>query len=198
MAILVDRVKTRAQVAELAADLIAEQGMGALSTRSVAEAAGTSRAIVATYFENMRDLLIATYQQTALRAATRWDVELAAGGSLQDCLEALLPLDSESRRFWRVYLAFHGAAAADQELAAMQRAHVHHARTRIEHVIAESQGLSKPTRAMSLQARIIFAFVMGIGTSETFEETPSSPREQRQLLRDLLSAYGLSNARSSH
>ena len=118
MPIQVDRESQREHVTSLAAGLVAQEGVAALTFRRVAEAAGSSTAIVSTYFTDKRDLLLSTFRAAASRTTVRFEAAIDAGGSLQDCLEAWLPLDADRLTDWRVILAFWGVAVTDPELAA--------------------------------------------------------------------------------
>ena len=61
----------------------------------------------------------------------RFEAAVDAGGSLQDGLEACLPLDDDRLLDWRVIIAFWGVAVADPELARVQDGHVGRARARV-------------------------------------------------------------------
>ena len=124
MPIQVDRHVQREHVTSLAARLVAQEGVAALTFRRVAGAAGSSTAIVSTYFTDKRDLLLSTFRAAASRTTVRFEAAINAGGSLQDCLEAWLPLDEDRLTDWRVILAFWGVAVTDPELAAVQDGHV--------------------------------------------------------------------------
>jgi len=67
MPIQVDRERQRDHVTSLAARLIAQEGVTALTFRRVADAAGSSTAIVSTYFTDKRDLLLSTFRAAASR-----------------------------------------------------------------------------------------------------------------------------------
>ena len=124
MPIQVDREVQREHVTSLAARLVAQEGVAALTFRRVAGVAGSSTAIVSTYFTDKRDLLLSTFRAAASRTTVRFEAAINAGGSLQDCLEAWLPLDEDRLTDWRVILAFWGVAVTDPELAAVQDGHV--------------------------------------------------------------------------
>src|SRR3954454_8563007 len=94
-----DHDERRARVADVAADLIEQRGLEAVTFREIADAAGTSTAIVSHYFIDKKDLLRFTYGAASSRARRR--LEGAVGGqvgSLAKAVEALLPLDKGSRR----------------------------------------------------------------------------------------------------
>jgi AcrR family transcriptional regulator len=182
MPIQVDREGQRAHVTSLAADLVAREGVAALTFRRVAEAAGSSTAIVSTYFTGKRDLLLSTFRAAASRTTVRFEAAINAGGSLQDCLEAWLPLDEDRLSDWRVILAFWGVAVTDPELAAVQDGHVSRARARVERLLRVERG-DDPAELERL-AQQILALTLGIALQAVFEPAASASLPQRALLTD--------------
>src|SRR3954466_7531443 len=108
MPIQVDRERQRETGTSPGPRLVADEGVTALTFRRVAEAAGSSTAIVSTYFTDKRDLLISTFRAAATRTTLRFQATIDRGATLQDCLEAWLPLDAERLLDWRVIIAFWG------------------------------------------------------------------------------------------
>ena len=182
MPILVDRERQRVHVAELAGHVVAEEGVGALTFRRMAEAAGTSTAIVSTYFDDKRDLLILTHKTAARRTSVRFESAMERGGDLQDCLEAWLPLDDERLLDWRVIIAFWGVAVNDPDLAEIQDGHVSRARKRIEAFVMKHRGLSRPNAPVTRTAEKVLALTLGIAFQAVFERTDSHRIPQRELL----------------
>ena len=183
MPIQVDRESQREHVTSLAARLVAQEGVAALTFRRVAEAAGSSTAIVSTYFTDKRDLLLSTFRAAASRTTIRFEAAIDAGGSLQDCLEAWLPLDEDRLTDWRVILAFWGVAVTDPELAAVQDGHVGRARVRVEKLLRSERGADSPAERERL-AQQILALMLGIALQAVFEPAASASLPQQVLLRD--------------
>jgi TetR/AcrR family transcriptional repressor of bet genes len=183
MPIQVDREGQREHVTSLAARLVAREGVAALTFRRVAEAAGSSTAIVSTYFTDKRDLLLSTFRAAASRTTVRFEAAINAGGSLQDCLEAWLPLDEDRLTDWRVILGFWGVAVTDPELAAVQDGHVGRARARVEKLLRAGRG-PDPTPEPERLAQQILALTLGIALQAVFEPAASASLPQRALLTD--------------
>jgi TetR/AcrR family transcriptional regulator, transcriptional repressor of bet genes len=182
MPIQVDHAQQRVHVTDLARRLVADEGVSALTFRAVAQAGGTSTAIVSTYFSDKRDLLLSTLRAAATRTSERFDAATAAGGNLQDCLEAWLPLDDDRLTDLRVVVAFWGVAASDPELAAVQDGHVRRARGRVERILSQRPGQTG-TSSGNL-ARQIVALTLGIALQAVFEAGEPAARRQRTLLAD--------------
>jgi TetR/AcrR family transcriptional repressor of bet genes len=183
MPIQVDREGQREHVTSLAARLVAREGVAALTFRRVAEAAGSSTAIVSTYFTDKRDLLLSTFRAAASRTTVRFEAAINAGGSLQDCLEAWLPLDEDRLTDWRVILGFWGVAVTDPELAAVQDGHVSRARARVEKLLRAGRG-PDPTPEPERLAQQILALTLGIALQAVFEPAASASLPQQALLAD--------------
>jgi TetR/AcrR family transcriptional repressor of bet genes len=183
MPIQVDREGQREHVTSLAARLVAREGVAALTFRRVAEAAGSSTAIVSTYFTDKRDLLLSTFRAAASRTTVRFEAAINAGGSLQDCLEAWLPLDEDRLTDWRVILGFWGVAVTDPELAAVQDGHVSRARARVEKLLRAERGHDLTPEPERL-AQQILALTLGIALQAVFEPAASASLPQQALLTD--------------
>lgn len=185
MPIQVDREGQRDHVTSLAARLVAQEGVAALTFRRVADAAGSSTAIVSTYFTGKRDLLLSTFRAAASRTSVRFEAAIDAGGTLQDCLEAWLPLDEDRLSDWRVIIAFWGVAVTDPELARVQDGHVSRARARVERLVRKERGLAaEAAPEVAWLAQQILALMLGIALQAVFEPAGSASLPQRALLTD--------------
>jgi AcrR family transcriptional regulator len=180
----VDHHARRLLVTEVAAGIVAARGVEALTVRGVAAAAGFSTAVVSHYFLDKRDLLRSTFRAAANRSTARFESAAAADRrSVLSCLEALLPVDDDSRRDWRVFVAFWGTAASDEELAMEQRDRVRSARARIEHLLAELTHAGRSAPQLRLVARSLLTLVQGIATQAVFDPGDWTPRRQCEQLR---------------
>ncbi|HEU0102516.1 MAG TPA: TetR/AcrR family transcriptional regulator [Mycobacteriales bacterium] len=182
----VDHAARRDLVARAAADLAADEGLDALTVRRVAQAAGFSTTVVSHYFTDRRDLMVATYRAAAARSSERFDAALVAATTpLQACLEALLPLDAERRRDWRIWFAFWAMALADEQLAQEQVARVRSARGRVTAVLEleQAQGRVRPGLDLPDVAYGLLVLVHGLGTQAVFDGGHWTPARQRGAVR---------------
>jgi AcrR family transcriptional regulator len=193
----VDHDARRDLVAGVAADLVAEEGLEALTVRRVAQAAGHSTTVVSHYFADRRDLVTSTYRAAAARTSARFDAALAGarargGDPLQACLEALLPLDDERSREWRTWFAFWAMAVSDIDLAAEQDRRVQSARARIAAVLADEQAAERvrlPADGSTADAAYrLLVLVHGLGTHAAFDAAHWTPQRQREAVAAELAA----------
>ncbi len=185
---IVDHDARRRLVAEVAAEIVAERGLEAVTFRELADRAGFSTAIVSHYFADKREVLQVTYRhvvrgarQRLLQAVAADPTDVAAG------LDALLPLDGIRRRDWKVWFAFWAVAAADADLAAVQRERVLRTREDIAGLLAL---LPTPPANGDTAARLVMSTVMGVAAQAVFDPDDWPPDRQRDVLRATLAALG--------
>lgn len=170
----------RRHVATIAADLIAEGGLAAATNRGIAAAAGCSTTLVSHYFSDKRDLVLATYRQVGDRVTSRLQAAAESRSRrLPRTLEALLPLDEDRQKDWRLLFTFLGLAATDDELALEQRARLDAARQHIRRVLDE-ENLGGANSAVTAAA--LLATVLGLGMQATFDPEAWPPQRLRRTL----------------
>ncbi|MDJ0336571.1 TetR/AcrR family transcriptional regulator [Salinibacterium sp. G-O1] len=96
--------------------VLAEQGVGALSVRSVAAAAGISKAQVQYYYRTKSELVRAGFDHAEEQFLA--DVLAAQATTLMGVVHQWLPLDDRRERRARVWIAYAAMSAVDAELAA--------------------------------------------------------------------------------
>lgn len=187
MPVLVDHEKTRDQIAELACGIVAHEGLHALTMRRLAAEAGTSRAIVSTYFRDMRDLVLATFHWVAAQQAARFEAAEAADLGLEGCVEALLPLDADNLSNWRVTIAYLGYAVADPELAHIERQRIDGAVARFEGLLVSERGMGRGAAATRREAQRIVSALLGVAIDYSFDPSAQAqPRLKRQMIERVL------------
>ena len=166
-----DHQQRRQQVARIAADLVATGGLAAATHRRIAEAAGCSTTVVSHYFTDKRDLVAATYREVGDRVATRVETARGSEDHLHAILEALLPLDEDRTRDWRLLFTFLGLAATDAELTAEQRDRAAAARAQIETALTTDKqaGRIPPDTDVPSAARFLLSLVLGMGMQALFD-----------------------------
>lgn len=159
-----------------------------MTIREVAAAAGFSTTIVTHYFASKRELLLYTYQAAAGRAQARVDRVLGEdGGDLQGYLEALLPLDRESLRDWRVYFAFWQIASIDTGFAKEQRRRMLQVREIIAGIV---EARSESVQASEV-ARHLLTVLLGVAVQAIFDQKGWSAARQKAFVADEIGSIGL-------
>lgn len=181
-----DHEQRRQQVARIAADLVAAGGLAAATHRRIAEAAGCSTTVVSHYFTDKRDLVTATYREVGDRVAARLEAARSSEDVLVAILEALLPLDEDRTRDWRLLFTFLGLAATDAELTAEQRDRAAAARAQIEAALADDKqaGRIPPDADVPASARSLLSFVLGMGMQALFDPAEWPVERMRTALAD--------------
>jgi TetR/AcrR family transcriptional repressor of bet genes len=180
----VDHDLRREFVTEVAAELIAERGVEELTVRKVATAAGFSTTVVSHYFLDKRDLLRSTFRAAARRSSQRFEAAAKAENrTLASCLESLLPVDAETRRDWKLFIAFWAMATGDAELDAEHRRRLRSARSRFHRVLLEDPAEFGSDVDLRALASALMTTVHGIAMQAIFDPEYWTPRRQAEELR---------------
>ena len=187
-----DHEQRRRDVARIAADLIATGGLAAATHRRIADASGCSTTVVSHYFTDKRDLVDATYASVGDRVTSRLDAALDSSDPLPSVLEALLPLDEDRVRDWRLLFTFLGLAATDADLTAEQRARATAARIRIEQAITAEQRAGRLRTDVDAEAtgRFLLATLLGIGIQALVDPADRTQEHIRTTLNTALADLG--------
>lgn len=189
----VDHEQRRRDVTEIAAQLVASEGLPALTARRVAEAAGQSTTVVSHYFADMTELLHETYSLAVDRSRAR--VESVLTGDPTDIVglaEALLPLDATRRADWRVWLSFWAEALASPAFADEQRRRVRTSADRFHTclIALEADGRVNPEIDPRREADRLSALIIGLATEATFDLRKWTAARQREAVREHLALIG--------
>lgn len=172
MPISVDHDEKRAHVIAVASELIARLGIEAVTVREIAEAAGCSTAIVSHYFHNKRELLLRIYNATIDHATARAVASPAESiAPPKAYLREIMPLDAERLMEWRIWIAFWAKAAADPEIAAIQRDCVRRTRGAIKDILDDEQRKGRLIDGVdcALQARRLLTTIIGMAVQVVFD-----------------------------
>ena|SRR5271163_3858991 len=183
----VDHDERRRHIAATAAELVGARGLEALTFRNVAEAAGSSTTVLTHYFTDKRDLLSSTFEVVAERSGVRFDDAQRNGGSLRECLEALLPLDPERQTEWRLLTCYWGMGVSDPVAAGEQARHVRSAQRRIETLLRQHHPQIAGAE-LDVVARRLVTLVHGLGAHSALDPVHWSAADQRRVLSHELSS----------
>ena len=163
-----DHDQRRREIAEVAARLIAADGMAALTTRSIARAMGCSIGVLSHYFESKAGIVRAAFAWATARIEQRLARALARGVSIDNLLpliEAALPHDRQSRIEWGVRLQLWSHAAADAGAAAVLRTDMERNRALLASVIVQLQHQQEVRPAIDANnvAQMLMDLMHGMG-----------------------------------
>lgn len=116
----VDHDQRRSQLAEAAVVAIDTHGLDSVRLVDVAREAKLTTGAVVHYLNNKDDVLLAAFDQVALRNAER--LEQTRGMDAVDRAMTYLPHNEETAREWRVFLQFWGRGVSDPGFRERHRA----------------------------------------------------------------------------
>lgn len=175
---IVDHSARRRAVAEIAAKLIARDGIEGTKVRDIARLAGYSTSIVSHYFKSKHELLMSAYRMRMERTVARVEEVSREGSALLDSLASVLPLDEERVESWRIWLAFWGLATADEAFLQEQRQRSRESVDLFHRAIVNS-GAMPDDEQSRLVAQALLSSVAGIATQAIYD--PDNWPAQRQL-----------------
>lgn len=157
----VDHAARRSSLALVTANVIAGAGLEATGLREVARASALTTGALTHYFASKAELLDAAYDAAMERILARQDAWRASGARpdgavLVGWLAEVLPLDADSLRDWRVWLAFSARALVDDRLRGRHRDYY----ARITTALAAELGGGPASPAL---ADLLVAIVDGLG-----------------------------------
>jgi len=196
----VDHGERRQELIEAATELVARRGRSALTVRNLADALGTSTKVVSHYFDDMAELLHATYTAAAERARARLDDVTAADPlDVRGLIEALLPLDQERHRDWLVWFAFWSEALTSEALASDQRERARTTALRLAATMRAMQTAGRLPESCDIDraADRLGALIPGIAGQVVFDPKGWTAARQRAALATELDLLGLAGVAAS-
>jgi len=176
----VDHDTRRRKIAQVAAAVIAREGVEAATVRHIAAQLGFSTTLITDCFDDKTDLLVSAYRFVSTNTLTQFEQRVARDpGEILESLVALSAVDETSWCGWRVHVAFWEKAVRDPVLAAEQRACIATSRKSIENAIRVGYGLGGDIRSVAQQ---VIALIHGISIQVLFEQESWSRDQIRKLL----------------
>jgi len=181
----VDADDRRRQLVLAAAELIADEGINALTNAKIAKRLSGSTTMVTHYFRSKRELVLDTYQTMASRSRARLEQAMRGSGDpLAACLHALLPLDHQTRLEWRVWLAYQGMSVGDPELTRIWASRAASAVDRITRLIeADIEAERMPSSIdPAMESDRLFALIQGMSFQSIVDPKRWSPVYLRRII----------------
>jgi AcrR family transcriptional regulator len=162
-----DYEEQRQKITQIAADVIAREGIDAATFRRIAAEAGCSTTLLTNHFDNKRELLLSAYRSVSSNALARFEERMAEHpAQTVESFVSLTAVDQSSWLGWRVYIAFWEKAIRDPVLASEQQSWIATSRKCIERAIEAGYGTGIDTRGL---AQLVIALVHGISIQVLFE-----------------------------
>src|SRR3984957_1927282 len=181
----VDAEDRRSLLVLAAAELIADEGINALTNTKIAKRLSGSTTMLTHYFRSKRELVLDTYQTMASRSRAR--VEQAMRDSddpLAACLHALLPLDAPTRLEWKVWLAYQGMSVGDPELTRIWASRAATAVDRITRLIESDISAGRVSSSIDpdMESDRLFALIQGMAFQSIVDQKRWSPAYLRRIV----------------
>jgi AcrR family transcriptional regulator len=181
----VDAEDRRHRLVLAAAELIADEGISALTNAKIAKRISGSTTLVTHYFRSKRELVLDTYQTMASRSRARLEQAMrATDDPLAACLRALLPLDDPTRLEWKVWLAYQGLSVGDPELTRIWASRAATAVDRVTRLVEAdvAAGRMPPSVDPDLEGDRLFALIQGMSFQSIVDQNRWSPGYLRQIV----------------
>lgn len=183
MTLAIDHEDRRDKLSMIAADLIGREGLGAVTFRNVAAAAGFSTKVVSYYFTDKSDLMLRVFGDAARRSDLLVKAAIARDPvDLRGMLEAYLPLDAGRLRDWRVFLSFWDLALSEKSFFDRQLFWLNYARATIAGILGNRKAAGLPDHADPGEAPRLLMIVQGIASQAIWGEPMWSADGQRAAL----------------
>ena len=184
----VDHEKRRRELARAAHRVAGEGGLEALTVRAIAKEAGYSTGVLAHYFANRADLLLAAFREVYEGAITRAQAQVRLDGedpvsTLLDALFEALPLDDERRADTTVWFAFLGLAAGNPDLQREGADRYQRWRAFLQEAVVAAHPEPITTAEAQRIATYLAALVAGLGVQALFDPEGVPAEELRRELR---------------
>lgn len=164
---IVDHEERRQEIAEVAMELIAREGLEAATLNRIAGELGASIRVITHYFAEKDELLFWVYRTMAVRGQAHiHDVLSKDPGDLAGALTAMCGGDDEMLKQWRVYIAFWDKAARTPQFADEQRLWIERTLATVEDIIVARSGASDKVREVATE---LISLVYGISVQRTLD-----------------------------
>ncbi len=188
---IVDHVRRREEIAQLAVRVVQQEGAEHATVRRIAKVGGFSIGVLTHYFRDKDELIAFAFQWVARQSFAQLDTAVAgvpAGlARLRTALEFMVPT-AATPSFIRVWLSLWGGAMHNPELARVHRAYYARWRKYLRRYLGEAVRRREIARPRSLRdaTDLLTAAVDGFWIGGTFEPGRFPLRRRRALVTQLL------------
>ncbi|MCT2585868.1 TetR/AcrR family transcriptional regulator [Actinophytocola gossypii] len=185
MATTEEGTQARNRVIEALIELVADEGMDAVSVRAVAARAGVTGGMVQHHFATKHAMLLAAARAVTARVAATLTTfrDLPPEQALHRTALLVVPVDDTRTAEARVWLAFMARAAVDPDLAAEHQRTWSELESFLTSLVAAAHDHPTPTRPDRDAAALLLATLDGLATGGLVEPTRLSRSRIRALVK---------------
>jgi AcrR family transcriptional regulator len=170
---IVDHDERRQEIAGVAMDLVAREGLEAATLNRIAREMGASIRVITHYFADKDSLLLWVYRAMAEQGqGPIADVLSRDPADLAGALTALCGGDEATLKRWRVYVAFWDKAARSPQFAAEQRQWIERTLDTIGGIIIARTGKTANVRQTATE---LISVIYGISIQRTLDPESWTP-----------------------
>lgn len=171
----VDHDERRREIARVAIDLVASEGLAAATIRRIAAEAGASTTLITQCFDDKYELLVYTFDLLSRDGERRFeDVLEADPGDTMGALLTMVPWCPANVRRWKAYLAFWDGAARNPDLARLMRHSTQGGMALLRRLL---EMRSRPDADFARAAEMLAALVQGLAL-QMLVDVPNWPIEK--------------------
>lgn len=174
----------RQLIAAETAALMAERGLEGATLRRVAQRLDCTTGYISHYYSSKDDLLEAALHEavTALERSAQASFVPRTVDQWVDQVVTTLPTDDESRRFWRVLVAFQAGSLASERLTQVLRTYSEGAKSFLYRVLRDAAPEPAPDAAVQELTDALWSLVDGFGTTAVLNPDTFQPEFIRTAL----------------
>jgi AcrR family transcriptional regulator len=179
--------EARTRVIEAAWRVVAAEGVQGATMRGIAAEAGVTTGFVTHYFEDKQELLAAVLRFNNRRAGDR--VLTAIGTrrglvALEGAVDALLPIDTDRRRVWQVWVASWRSTAGQERLTDELRGGRRFVERLFKELLAQAveDGELPDTLDVAYEAEHLVTLIAGTGLIAGVESPARVRRAAKRML----------------
>jgi len=196
---IVDQDEKRATIAKAAYDVIATQGIGGATMRSIAKQAGCSTGMVVHYFSGKQDVLLHAHNHAAQdvrRRMVEHERENRGLSLLLALMVEVLPMDARRCGNWKIWMSFWDESVAETGVRGEQSKRVGEWRGRLKRALAQAVEGGEIAASTSIrdEVDVIAALVEGLAIQVIVHRRAISGPRQIRLAREYLRRMAVSSA----
>jgi AcrR family transcriptional regulator len=170
---MVDHDERRREIAEVAMELIAREGLEAATLNRIAGEMGASIRIVTHYFADKDSLLLWVYRMMAEQGQKHLAEVLAHNPTdLAAMLTSMSGGDEATLKRWRVYVAFWDKATRNPQFASEQRYWIERTLATVGEVIVARTGMTSDVRQLAME---LISLVYGMSVQRMLDPESWTP-----------------------